>query len=166
MWKEVFGASLIKLVEQKYGQNMATETQVYDFLRAQQQKYGIWAELAESLGILQNQAHNFYHNTWSRRFYPALEPFFPQLNELVQQHKKQTRCQQKAITAAKQEFLALHPGKEFHQSHLQQLLNRFYGKPLKQEPAQSEQLSSQVTVSLTADQLDVNDLKQYLKFGK
>eukprot|EP00703_Trepomonas_sp_PC1_P000805 JAP95801.1 Hypothetical protein TPC1_11076 [Trepomonas sp. PC1] len=118
---------------------------VYKFIQELQNKHGVWTKLAETIGIDQTQAHNYYHNTWTRQFHHSTDEYKQELNDLVQQQRQLQKSKSKVVNEVRRLFTNKHPDKDFHQSHLSQLLYKLYDRPIKPE---------------------VIDIKQFLKYGK
>ncbi|CAL6011412.1 Conserved_hypothetical protein [Hexamita inflata] len=55
-----------------------------EFLRRQDGvKFDLWKDMSLALGTSPKKIHDFYHNTWSKQFYDAIDPFREQIKALV-----------------------------------------------------------------------------------
>ena len=46
-----------------------------------QERRGIWVTVADSLGISKKQAHDYFHNTWVKKFYDSIVAYRDQIIE-------------------------------------------------------------------------------------
>ncbi|CAL5971529.1 Conserved_hypothetical protein [Hexamita inflata] len=168
MWKTKFTAALKKHIEREIGIKYDTDQQIYEGIISLQDRRGLWGQIADILDILPQQAHDYYHNTWSKQFFVQFDEFKPYLTEQITQHINDDSTKKEIITNILNEFLASKPDIKFHRMSVSQYINHQFEKIIKNQGNNSKMLegNSACTISTFSDTKNESELiTKFLIFG-
>lgn len=52
-------------------------------------KQSFWIAMGNIMDVSPKQLHDYYHNTWSKRFFSDLNPYKLEIQELIEEIRKQ-----------------------------------------------------------------------------
>ncbi|CAL6062472.1 Conserved_hypothetical protein [Hexamita inflata] len=123
----------------------------------------IWLLVSDYYGCIPQEAHDYYHNIWSKQFSDSFQEMKPEIDQLV---AEQLQSQPSKATVTKmviQLFLAQHPDKSFHKLSLNQYVHHQINRSQKtKEKAQKSEISN-TQVSNTQSEVTVSDIQMLLK---
>ncbi|CAL6048307.1 Conserved_hypothetical protein [Hexamita inflata] len=84
-FKPRFGKAFLEMIQLKTRVACRDVLEAHrEFLRRQDGvKFDLWKDMSLALGTSPKKIHDFYHNTWSKQFYDAIDPFREQIKALV-----------------------------------------------------------------------------------
>ncbi|CAL6048321.1 Conserved_hypothetical protein [Hexamita inflata] len=84
-FKPRFGKAFLEMIQLKTRVACKDVLEAHrEFLRRQDGvKFDLWKDMSLALGTSPKKIHDFYHNTWSKQFYDAIDPFREQIKALV-----------------------------------------------------------------------------------
>ncbi|CAL6114750.1 Conserved_hypothetical protein [Hexamita inflata] len=135
MWKDDFGRYLRTFLEQTHRLHAATDAEAYRGLVAIQNKHGMWGRIGDICGASQKNAHDFFHNTWSKRFCDSFEAHKAQMTEQLRRLVQEGVDKSEALTAVIGGLQQEHPGQNFHLISLRQLLTHSYDRMAARQQA-------------------------------
>ena len=83
MWQQKFGRALRRFIAEEQNATPATDRELYEMMEAVDNRRGIWPVISDFLGVIPQEAHDFYHNNWTKQFYEDVKPHKAQILELV-----------------------------------------------------------------------------------
>ncbi|CAL6111795.1 Conserved_hypothetical protein [Hexamita inflata] len=120
----------------------------------------IWLLVSDYYGCIPQEAHDYYHNVWSKQFSDSFQEMKPEIDQLV---VEQLQSQPSKATVTKmviQLFLALHPDKSFHKLSLNQYIHHQMNRVLKNG---AKLQKSDASISNTQSEVTVSDIQMLLK---
>ncbi|CAL5994294.1 Conserved_hypothetical protein [Hexamita inflata] len=123
MTDEQFTQAFIKSIEQVTNTTYySNETAFYAWQKLlEKQKNGLWVEVGNKCGISGKQAHDRFHNKWSKQFYDDIAPFKTEIKNIIYQGQKDNS--NISITQIVQRVQESFPGQNFHYQTLYQFIN-------------------------------------------
>jgi predicted transcriptional regulator len=115
-----------------------TDEFIQNWLTQNGAKNRMWVELGSVLGVTTSQVHNYYHNTWSKRFYVDAEQFKKELHDIMSEVYSNQTDSRELIRLTKEEFLDHHRDVTFHSGYLLQLMYRVLYQLRKQNNAPTD----------------------------
>lgn len=84
-WKMRFGKVLAGYLRERMQVSPQNDREVYDLYLQMTDKdlRGIWVAISKILGISNKQAHDYFHNTWSKQFYSDISSHKRTLMEML-----------------------------------------------------------------------------------
>ena len=79
------------------------------------QRRGLWRDIGQQLQVTAGQVHNYYHNTWTRKFFADLNPYRQELQDFI---AKYLTTQEFSATQIANDFQAMHPDVNFNRYQL------------------------------------------------
>lgn len=85
-WKQNFSQTLSDYFYQRLNVKVHGDQDVYRLYQSltESQRRGMWVTIGETLNVKSKQIHDYFHNTWIKRFYDDLNPYKDQLMRLLQ----------------------------------------------------------------------------------
>ena len=101
-----------------------TDEFIYNWLRSHGAKKGMWADLGKVLGVKPSRAHNYYYNTWSKRFFIDAELYKKQVREVMDEIYTADKPISEIVQLTKEVFCEKYKDCSFHNGYLLQLIYR------------------------------------------
>ena len=99
------------------------------------------------------QVHNYYHNTWTRKFFADLNPYRQELQDFI---AKYLITQEFSATQIANDFQAMHPDVNFNRYQLMQTIHIYNRRIFKSKRRISAQNNDSQDQSFS--QLKIDDL--------
>ncbi|CAL6103486.1 Conserved_hypothetical protein [Hexamita inflata] len=145
-----FESSLATVVGVKSSQNLISKAQLYqNFLKLPRQN--IWLEVSDYCGCIPQEAHDFFHNIWSKQFCDSYKPFKEEIQTYISLARNviEPKLLAKHVVA---QFQQAHPELNFHKLSLNQFVHHQINRKEK----------GSVKENQTPD-VSVNDIKTLLR---
>eukprot|EP00703_Trepomonas_sp_PC1_P002211 JAP94395.1 Hypothetical protein TPC1_12966 [Trepomonas sp. PC1] len=143
-----------------------TDEFIYKWLHTNGAKKGMWAELGEQLGVTANRAHNYYHNTWSKKFFVDAEKYKKFVYEIMDGLYDPDKPIPQLIQQTKEKFCEMFKEVSFHSGYLLQLIYRISYQITNKKRHTEEKHVDEMPQPQIAQPIQIEDFKKYLKFGK
>lgn len=115
-----FEKAFVKIMEKITQKTFGTPREAFEAWKGllESQKQGMWEDIGRLCSATAKQAHDCFHNRWSRKFFHDITPYKELIRSVVQQNYK--TC---SITQIITEVQQLLPNKNFHYQTIYQYIN-------------------------------------------
>ncbi|CAL5971535.1 Conserved_hypothetical protein [Hexamita inflata] len=101
----------------------------------------IWLLVSDYYGCIPQEAHDYYHNVWSKQFCEALARFKPELDALAAERFEPDRDPKETGREVIAAFVERHPDKHFHRLSVSQYVHKQLKAIQKEKSLESGQSS-------------------------
>ncbi|CAL6029657.1 Conserved_hypothetical protein [Hexamita inflata] len=157
-----FELAVARVIRNITGQCVSTSQEIFNAFTAIPCRKNIWMLVSDYYGCIPQEAHDFYHNMWSKQFSDSFTEFKQELHQLVE---LQIAAQDLTSSITKQVismFLEAHPDKHFHKLSLNQYVHHYIAR-LQKQPKVNKSECSQKTESQNSE-VTVSDIQALLKY--
>ncbi|CAL6000271.1 Conserved_hypothetical protein [Hexamita inflata] len=83
VWQQNFGQAIGQFLQTKTNLIYESDEDIWNSMISlnDKDKRGLWISVAQLLDIPKKQAHDYYHNTWQKKFYDSFSPYKEQMKQ-------------------------------------------------------------------------------------
>ena len=172
MWREQFAGCLRQyiLMHDESGKLSRTEDLtdelMHEWMATNNAKNGIWAELGGLLKVKASVVHNYYHNTWSKRFFENADQYKLQVREVMEEVYSADVPAKELVQRAKEVFCERYAPLRFHSGYLVQLVYRVYYQTQRRAEKGKARKAPKERQTRPKQKEEEPDIRKYLVFGK
>ncbi|CAL6039697.1 Conserved_hypothetical protein [Hexamita inflata] len=155
-----FAQAIIRSVRELSYAKTATDADAYRAFIQIQDRRNIWLVVADHYGCIPQEAHDYFHNVWSKQFCEGLASFKPELDALAAENFEQDRDLKETGRDVIAVFVERHPDKHFHRLSVCQYVHKQLKTMQKERSLKSGQSSDTSEKSLEQNVYD--QIKQLL----
>ncbi|CAL6002937.1 Conserved_hypothetical protein [Hexamita inflata] len=123
VWQEHFELHFIQLIQQRSVKPILDVNVAFnEFQQADDRiKQSFWVDMGEMMRVKPKKLHDYFHNTWSKKFYDDLEPYKNFVQETISKvHDEDRKLLMRNVLRTLQNT---YPTKKFHYQTLYQFVN-------------------------------------------
>ncbi|CAL5991102.1 Conserved_hypothetical protein [Hexamita inflata] len=136
-----FAQAIVRSVRELSSEKTAADAEAYRAFIQIQDRRNIWLVVADHYGCIPQEAHDYFHNVWSKQFCEAMARFKPELDALAAERFEPDRDPKETGREVIAAFVERHPDKHFHRLSVSQYVHKQLKAMQKERSLKSGQSS-------------------------
>jgi len=149
MWKQRFTAALKAVLSAYSSAPCEGPRQIYENFIRIPKRGGLWGQVADVLNILPQEAHDYFHNTWTRQVFDDFAQHKHVITQIVTRNQEQCASKNELTNLVVAELKARFPDQRFHKLALGQFVHHLCRRKRER----------------TAEEEEEPDVMQFVQFG-